>query len=128
MKKLIVLFSIIFGATFSSSLKAEGPCRADIQKFCSEVKPGGGRLLKCLNENKAGLSSGCKAAHAEMEGLMFEAQEACREDGEKLCEGLKSGEGRMFKCLKENEAKLSETCKSSLASGKERRKMRRLKK
>ncbi len=36
-------------------------CDADVQKFCKDVKPGGGRVVKCLKANEAQLSPACKA-------------------------------------------------------------------
>jgi hypothetical protein len=37
-------------------------CDADIQKLCPDVKPGGGRILACLKQNKDAVSDGCKQA------------------------------------------------------------------
>ncbi len=37
-------------------------CDADLQKYCSSVQPGQGRLLDCLDRNKGQLSSRCKQA------------------------------------------------------------------
>jgi hypothetical protein len=39
---------------------AREACKADYQKFCSGVTPGGGRIKKCLNENLGALSEPCK--------------------------------------------------------------------
>jgi hypothetical protein len=36
-------------------------CDADVQKLCKDVKPGGGRVAKCLKANEAQLSPACKA-------------------------------------------------------------------
>ncbi len=36
-------------------------CRADVTKFCSDVRPGRGRILQCLKQNEAKLSPECKA-------------------------------------------------------------------
>ena len=37
-------------------------CKADIEKFCKDVKPGGGAIMKCLKEHQAELSEPCKDA------------------------------------------------------------------
>lgn len=37
-------------------------CRADAQKFCRGIEPGGGRLLTCLKGREAELSAGCRDA------------------------------------------------------------------
>ncbi|WP_051361477.1 cysteine rich repeat-containing protein [Desulfuromonas sp. TF] len=37
-------------------------CRDDLESYCAEVKPGEGRLLDCLRENEAKVSSRCKTA------------------------------------------------------------------
>lgn len=36
-----------------------GACRPDVEKFCSGVEPGGGRIIECLREHKAQLSPDC---------------------------------------------------------------------
>ena len=35
-------------------------CRGDYNKFCKGTRPGGGRVLKCLNQQRAALSDACK--------------------------------------------------------------------
>lgn len=37
-------------------------CKADFEKFCSGVSPGGGRIVECLNKQHDSLSEACKAA------------------------------------------------------------------
>lgn len=37
-------------------------CAGDIQKFCPNVAPGGGRIIRCLVWNQAGVSEVCRAA------------------------------------------------------------------
>jgi hypothetical protein len=37
-------------------------CRDDLKTFCSNVKPGEGRLLSCLDKNDAKVSGRCKQA------------------------------------------------------------------
>jgi len=41
-------------------------CRTDLQKFCSDIKPGEGRLMACIDKNEKQVSSRCKAAMKEV--------------------------------------------------------------
>lgn len=36
-------------------------CHADAEKFCADVKPGRGRMMKCMKKHKDELSEACKA-------------------------------------------------------------------
>lgn len=36
-------------------------CRADMQKLCTDVKPGQGRSWSCIKSHEADLSPDCKA-------------------------------------------------------------------
>ena len=40
---------------------------------------------------------------------------ACKADAEKLCQDVQPGEGRIARCLKQNEANLSPACKDAMA-------------
>lgn len=37
-------------------------CEADVKRFCTGVRMGGGRILKCLREHEADLATGCRQA------------------------------------------------------------------
>ena len=37
-------------------------CRDDLKKYCSDIKPGEGRLLQCIEKNDAKVSKRCKQA------------------------------------------------------------------
>ena len=41
---------------------AANECRDDLTKFCSDIKPGGGRLMQCIDKNDAKVSKRCKQA------------------------------------------------------------------
>jgi hypothetical protein len=37
-------------------------CQADVEKFCADVKPGGGRIKECMMQHRDELSQGCRDA------------------------------------------------------------------
>ena len=61
------------GAAFAQGAQGGGmanmrtACQADMQKLCSGVQPGGGRIMECFNQHKDELSAACKAAVADVE-------------------------------------------------------------
>jgi ElaB/YqjD/DUF883 family membrane-anchored ribosome-binding protein len=96
-------------------------CKGDVEQYCKDAQPGHGRIGKCLKENEAKLSQACKDQMAQMHGRreqmqkrMHEMMEACTGDADQYCKDIHPGGGRLLKCLKQNEAQLSEGCKSAL--------------
>ena len=102
--------------------KSVAACRADLDKFCKDVKPGGGRLIKCLKEHAAELSSGCKAAREEKKEKFLE-NHPCEADMEKFCKDLK-GRDRAA-CMKEHEKELSAACQAKRTDRQAERKEKR---
>jgi hypothetical protein len=47
-------------------------CKADREKFCKDVKPGGGKIMECMKAHKAELSKDCQAMHEKMKEHMME--------------------------------------------------------
>jgi Cysteine rich repeat len=94
--------------------QTKNPCADDIAEFCKGVRPGGGRLARCLKEHEKDLSSQCKAGIDEARAKAKEAHEACADDVQKLCKDVKPGAGRIVRCLKQNEEQLSPECRDTL--------------
>ncbi len=40
-------------------------CRDDALKFCKDVQPGGGRVIRCLKEHENDLSAACRSVMAQ---------------------------------------------------------------
>jgi len=104
----------------------EGPCHADREKFCAGDQK---KVGQCLKSHEAELSAECKAHMAKMmemkSGLKEERKEmseACKGDAETLCKNVEKGEGRIWKCLKENQDKVSAACKNEFAEFKAEKK------
>jgi hypothetical protein len=109
--------------------KLRAACGGEIEKLCSTVMLGEGRLLACLEENKDKISEGCNDArltakkqfedlktsgwdtpvNAE-EGPFEKLGAVCGGEIEKLCPEVAIGKGRILECLEENKDKISEPC------------------
>ncbi|HVN35382.1 MAG TPA: cysteine rich repeat-containing protein [Casimicrobiaceae bacterium] len=71
--KYAVLATAALGLSATAALAADQPsssgprtaCKADVEKFCHGVQPGGGRIAACLKQNEAQVSTGCKNAVAK---------------------------------------------------------------
>jgi hypothetical protein len=105
----IVLYS-------GSRASAEEPllCADDIEKFCIEIKPGGGRVINCLKAHEAELTASCREKMCELQGFIQGCEQACAGDIAQFCKKVEPGGGRIVKCLREHEKELSSECSSKL--------------
>ena len=112
--KLFVPVVVAFCMTlwFGADVYAQrgGACAEDISKFCKDVKPGGGRIAKCLKEHENELSGTCKDEIAEVQKRFKETAEACHDDVLKFCKDVEPGGGRIAKCLRDHQSELSQEC------------------
>jgi hypothetical protein len=135
-RHLLIGFSSLLVLVAASALAAEGPlektmqqaagtviqgCDKELSTFCKNVTPGEGRLLACLYAYEDQLSPRCEYAlydsSAQLDrainALNYTAQE-CGDDLQKYCADVQAGEGRLRDCLKKNEKKLSDRCKTAM--------------
>ncbi len=95
-------------------------CKSDIDKLCSDIKPGEGRVAACLKSKENELSSECTQARsnlkAKVEARMNKAELAlrknCGSDVQKFCSNVPSGGGKIMECLGEHTSDLTNSCKS----------------
>lgn len=126
MKRIFIAhLAIIVGLLTVFAAQAEekemrGACRADVQKLCKGIQPGGGRLAVCLKQHESELSPGCQERIAEAKQEIKEFAEACKADAETVCKGVQPGQGRVLRCLAENKEKLSSGCRAEIAEGESR--------
>jgi hypothetical protein len=114
------LFAIAFGAgllltgSFGASAQeglftSERDCTTDVQSLCAGVKPGGGRVLACLQSHVGELSVGCSTILSK---AIWVARE-CAGDIHQFCPGATFGS--VSDCMKPHLGEVSGTCKSAIA-------------
>jgi hypothetical protein len=102
-------------------------CKNDAQKLAAGVQPGGGRIVRCLQQHSDQLSPECKAEGEKMHEQVAERREAmqqvadaCKADAEKFCAGVQPGGGRIAHCLKQHQGELSKACTDAVQGARRR--------
>lgn len=70
MKSVLILFAAVLAFSSVMTLAADQPQgnspraarKADVEKLCSGMQPGGGRIVACLKQNEAQVSAACNDA------------------------------------------------------------------
>ena len=80
------------------------PCAEEESKFCSQVRPGGGRIIECLKNHRKQLSVACHAAIFQIEkeemddnAVDFQLVSQCKASIRRLCSNDAS---KALECLK----------------------------
>lgn len=97
-------------------------CEGDLQKYCSQVTPGDGRLLHCMAAHEDKISGQCEYAFYQTAALLeqlsvaiaYVAQE-CETEIQTLCRDVELGEGRILACLDEHSEEVGDSCKKAVA-------------
>jgi hypothetical protein len=88
---------------------SERDCTTDVSSLCAGVKPGGGRVLACLQSHVGELSVGCSTILSK---AVWTAQQ-CAGDIHQFCPTATFG--NISDCMKPHLGDVSGTCKSALA-------------
>jgi len=95
-------------------------CKEELQKYCSNVTPGEGRVLACLYAYEDKLSGRCEYALYDAASQLERAVAAlsyvvneCSSDLKEHCASVAAGEGRLLQCLQKNDAHVSQRCKQA---------------
>jgi hypothetical protein len=104
------LFAAGAAADAGAQQRSQGPCAADVKRFCGDVKPGQGAIAKCMKAHEAELSPACRESSKARAEKAERMREECRADVEKFCKGIAPGGGRILSCLKSREPELQPAC------------------
>ena len=107
---VFVLFTAAVAADAGAQQRRDGPCAADVKKFCGDVKPGQGAIAKCMKAHETELSPACRESSKARAEKAERVREECKADAEKLCKGIAPGGGRILSCLKSRQPELQPAC------------------
>ena len=114
-------YAVAFGAgllltgSFGASAQGLGifdterDCSTDVQSLCAGVKPGGGRVLACLQSHVGELSVGCSTILSK---AIWTAQQ-CAGDIREFCPNATYS--NVGDCMRPHLGQASDTCRSALA-------------
>ena len=107
-------------------------CEAEIVANCTGVSKGRGRISACLYAHDDKLFGACKSEVIKvsnsralqknmptgvqsLQGSEYEAglRNACTSDADKLCTGVKTGNGRILACIYSRSNSVSNACSSA---------------
>jgi hypothetical protein len=101
--------------------KLESVCARDIKKFCSNVTPGEGRMIYCMQAHEDKISTKCAF---ELEDAATRVQTAadalkdaviaCKAEISGVCGKVSPGQGRIAQCLSANRSTASAGCAEAI--------------
>jgi hypothetical protein len=99
---------------------ADVPCESEMASFCSDVKPGDGRIISCLKSRWPELSTSCRDAldRASQRARSFVAQ--CELDLFRFCRTTPISIDATLACLGEHASELDADCKPAYQRAKAR--------
>jgi hypothetical protein len=109
------LAALMVGLAWARTGHADPPCLADIQKLCSNVPEGGGKVQACLKSHEGDLSKGCKDHVDKLRATAQRLAAVCVWDIERFCADVVPGGGRIAACLQTNKDQLSPTCADQIS-------------
>lgn len=101
----------------AEATKLEQSCADDIKKYCSDVTPGEGRMIYCMQAHEDKISPKCaydlEEAAADVQlstDNLKEVVTACKAEISGVCGKTQPGQGRIAACLFANRSTASEAC------------------
>jgi hypothetical protein len=96
--------------------RLEGACGEDIEQFCSDVTPGGGRIASCMDAYSDQLSRSCSFALSRAADRIQQAVEyfadTCMSAVQQQC----GNADNMRQCLQQKNASLPHSCQTIIAA------------
>jgi hypothetical protein len=101
----------------AQATKLENSCADDIKKFCSDVTPGEGRMIYCMQAHEDKISPKCAfdleeaATDVQLSAdNLKDAVIACKAEITGVCGKIQPGQGRVAACVMANKSTASKSC------------------
>ncbi|NJL07852.1 MAG: hypothetical protein HC900_05985 [Methylacidiphilales bacterium] len=101
--------------------KIQAACRSDVDKYCSQVTPGEGRLILCMQAHEDKVSGACDYAVYEASRNLQRAldnievaADICWDDIVQHCSDVAAGGGRIAQCLASKKGVVTKACRGAL--------------
>jgi hypothetical protein len=101
----------------AEATKLENSCAEDIKKYCSDVTPGEGRMIYCMQAHEDKISPKCAfdleeaATDVQLSAdNLKDAITACKAEITGVCGKTQPGQGRIAACLMANKSTASKNC------------------
>ena len=101
----------------AEATKLENSCAEDIKKYCSDVTPGEGRMIYCMQAHEDKISPKCAfdleeaATDVQLSAdNLKDAITACKAEITGVCGKTQPGQGRIAACLMANKSTASKGC------------------
>ena len=124
----VAALGIVGGAMPPVGQADEMPCTPEIQTYCADVQPGGGRLMQCLKTNEPKLSMACAKRLHELQETFSGPLGICRDDWVAYCYHPRAATANkdIIQCLETYLGQLSSACQKALqgASGMQQKRSR----
>ena len=118
---LLVAFLVCSSMVYlPAKARSAGPCEETVAKFCKDLTPGGGRIMKCLNDHQDAQSIACKDWLDDQKKSLKELNTACPTDIASLCNFTNPDSVMVYRCLEDNYVSLKSDCRDKLREIKDR--------
>jgi hypothetical protein len=103
-----------------SHAQITGPCAETVAKYCKDVTPGGGRIMKCLSDHRDDQSMACRDWLDDQNKSLKELNTSCTEEITRLCNFSNPDSIIIYRCLEDNYVSLKSDCRDKLREIKDR--------
>jgi hypothetical protein len=116
----LLVLCVAMSLPSDSNAQIAGPCAETVTKFCKDVTPGGGRIMKCLTDHRDDQSMACRDWLQDQNKSLKELSTSCTEEIARLCSFDHTDDIRIYRCLEENYVALKSDCRDKLREIKDR--------